>query len=248
MSIPKIIHQTWKDETIPDSMKNYVKSWKTLHPEYKYMFWTDITIRDFIKNYYPWFLIYFDSYPHQIMRVDAFRFFVLHRYGGIYADLDMECYKSIDTLLSDASCLLFLEWKGSVSNAIMCSIPNHPFLEYCFKALIQNHSSSGPNTVAWKVTGPKFLTNSLKEYTEMGNSDYKIYPNYYYFPIPWHKPLGDQSGQSVKYPNSYGAHHWQGTWWQPQPLIAANSIKARLSCVLAIVFVLIMVVIKGVQS
>jgi len=239
--VPKIIHQTWKNENIPACMRNYVRSWKKLHPDYQYMFWTDHTIRELIKTYYPWFLEYFDSYPHQIMRVDAFRFFVLHRYGGVYADLDLECYKCIDPLLKEAKMLLFLEWPGSVSNAIMGAVPNHPFLEYCFTALVDKHVRYGPNTAAWGATGPKFLTETLDSYKKFGYRDYKLYPSYYFFPIPWHKPTGDQSGKADRYPRSFGAHHWQGTWWQPQPISWYWIILALLVLCLAVIVIMITV-------
>lgn len=216
--IPKIIHQTWEDHNIPKEMRNYVKSWKEKNPDYQLMFWTADDRRNLIKNYYPEFLKYFDSYPHQIMRVDAFKLFVLHRYGGFYADLDLECYKNLDPLLAESDLLLFLEWPGSVSNAAMGSKPGHPFLEYCFKRLIDKHVTSGDRTMVWKVTGPRFVTRTLQEYKRQNrDKNYKVYPSYYFFPIPWHKPSADQSGQAHKYPKSYGAHHWQGTWWQDQP-------------------------------
>ena len=218
MKIPKIIHQTWKTEQVPNTMKNYAKSWKEKNPNFTYMFWTDYTIRDLIKKHYPWFLKYFDSYPHQIMRVDAFRLFVLDHYGGFYADLDLECYKPIEPLLEESTMLLFLEWPGSISNAIMASIPGHPFIKHCFKELVHKHVYKGPNTAAWEATGPKFITNALKKYKLQGFHDYKLYPSYFFFPIPWHKPRGDQSGQGQRYPRSFGAHHWQGTWWQEQPI------------------------------
>ena len=138
MSIPKIIHQTWKTEEIPPVMVNYVKSWNTLHPHYTYQLWTDKDIRLLIKNHYPWFLVYYDSYPHHIMRVDAFRFFVLHKYGGVYVDLDLEAYKCIDSLLEE-QVVLFLERSDSISNAIMCSPAQHPFLEHCIDQLIKKY-------------------------------------------------------------------------------------------------------------
>ena len=212
--IPRIIHQTWKTNDIPPVMKNYVKSWRSLHPHYEYKLWTDTDIRNLIKDYYPWFLKYFDGYPHHIMRVDAFRFFVLYKYGGVYVDLDLEAYKCIDPLLNNEKTVLFLETNNSISNAIMCSVRNNPFLEHVFDELIKVHSTVGTNTDAWKMTGPAFLTNIINSLKSQ--IDIKIYPSEYYFPIPWHSPLGDQSGQSLKFSHSYGAHHWQGTWWQPQ--------------------------------
>ena len=90
--IPKIIHQTWKNETIPDKWKTYHQSWKTHFPtlEYKHILWTDKDNREFIKENYNWFLETFDNYPKNIQRADAIRYFILYHYGGIYADLDCE--------------------------------------------------------------------------------------------------------------------------------------------------------------
>jgi hypothetical protein len=51
--------------------------------------WTDATARLFIQTHYPSFLATYDSYEYNIQRADAIRYFVLHRYGGIYMDLDV---------------------------------------------------------------------------------------------------------------------------------------------------------------
>lgn len=250
MTIPRILHQTWKDYLIPDNVKNYVKSWRDKNEKFRYYFWTDKTIRKFIKDEYPWFINYFDSYPHNIMRVDAFRYFVLHKYGGIYIDIDIECYKPVDDLLTQGDLLLFLEWPGSVSNAIMGSNKNNKFWEYCFQKLIDKHVKTGDLTIAWEITGPKFLTECLNSYESNNlrkSFNYKLFPHHYFFPIPWHKPMTDQSGQAIKYPESYGAHHWQGTWWQIQPSEATikndtnkNNSKRAILIILPI-FVLLLV-------
>lgn len=235
--IPKIIHQTWKTIDIPLVMKNYVKSWHTYHPHYTHILWTDTDIREMIKKDYPQFLIYYDNYPHHIMRVDAFRFFVLHLYGGVYVDLDMEAYKCIDNLL-EPKINLFLEHSESISNAIMAAPPQHPFLEHCMKQLMLKHKIAGLNTDAWEMTGPKFLTDVVATYPYP--NDIKIFPAQYFFPIPWHRPRGDQSGQAHKYPLAYGAHHWQGTWWQPQ-----NWRQERTLIIILTVVVILCILIFG---
>lgn len=51
--------------------------------------WTDATARLFMQTHYPSFLPTYDSYEYNIQRADAIRYFVLHRYGGIYMDLDV---------------------------------------------------------------------------------------------------------------------------------------------------------------
>lgn len=54
--------------------------------------WTDATARHFIQTHYPSFLATYDSYEYNIQRADAIRYFVLHRYGGIYMDLDVSTF------------------------------------------------------------------------------------------------------------------------------------------------------------
>lgn len=58
--IPKIIHQTWKDNNIPEKWVISEIMWKKYHPDWKYILWTDKMIRDYIEIGYPEFLELFD--------------------------------------------------------------------------------------------------------------------------------------------------------------------------------------------
>ena len=73
MSIPKIIHQvwindTWKDSSlkkdVPEKWKKSQQEWKRLHPDWKYILWTDEDIRNHIKNNHPDFLELHDNYEY----------------------------------------------------------------------------------------------------------------------------------------------------------------------------------------
>jgi mannosyltransferase OCH1-like enzyme len=86
--IPKIIHQTYKNETIPEVWVEAQQSCIDLHPDYEYILWTNEKSRDFIAAEYPWFLETFDGYKYPIQRADSIRYFVLAHYGGTYIDLD----------------------------------------------------------------------------------------------------------------------------------------------------------------
>lgn len=118
--IPKIIHQTYINETIPERWREAQKSCQDIHSDYEYkvrrrsaalhhylrgpsvlrrklilsyvqQLWTDVKSRDFIAAEYPWFLDTFDGYSYPIQRADAIRYFVLSHFGGIYIDLDDVC-------------------------------------------------------------------------------------------------------------------------------------------------------------
>ena len=98
VKINKIIHQTWKDNNIPDKWKNSIPSFKKNHPEWKHMYSTDKDIRNFVKLNYPKYLDMFDRYPYNIQRADFIRPLLLYHYGGIYVDMDSICLKNMDEL------------------------------------------------------------------------------------------------------------------------------------------------------
>ena len=84
------------------------------------MLWTDAKSRQLIADHYSWFLPTFDGYKYPIQRADAIRYFVLHRFGGIYMDLDVGCLRPIDPLL-DFEVILPKTIPVGVSNDLMVS-------------------------------------------------------------------------------------------------------------------------------
>ena len=116
--IPKVIHQTYINESVPEHWREAQTSCIDLHEDYEYkvrgclnrrilcllgnirrrachwltfwclQMWTDAKSREFIATEYPWFLKTFDNYSQPIQRADAIRYFVLAHFGGIYIDLD----------------------------------------------------------------------------------------------------------------------------------------------------------------
>ncbi len=82
MIVPKIIHQLWKDETIPERYRALSESWRKHHPGWEYRLWTDSDIRRFVASEYPSFLPIFDAYKKPICRADAGRYLILRSLGG----------------------------------------------------------------------------------------------------------------------------------------------------------------------
>jgi inositol phosphorylceramide mannosyltransferase catalytic subunit len=144
-TIPKIIHQTWKNRVIPDQWKESYQSWTALESDgWEYKLWTDEDNRNLIRDHYPWFLKRYDSYKHNIMRCDAVRPFILYRFGGVYCDLDQaatsrfpaffEMIKHHDVAISRTK-----DGNGHgdmcLTNAFMASKPGSAFWPHVFKLL-----------------------------------------------------------------------------------------------------------------
>jgi mannosyltransferase OCH1-like enzyme len=97
--IPRILHQTWQSNDIPEDWRAFHQSWRTHNPAWEFMFWTDAGARNFIATGYPWFLETYDAYQAPVMRADSLRYFLLGHYGGVYADMDYECLRPLDEIL-----------------------------------------------------------------------------------------------------------------------------------------------------
>lgn len=72
--IPKIIHQTWKNEHVPTEWQAAQRSCQRMHPDFEYKLWTDVQSREFIATKFPNLLRTWDRYPFAIQRADIIRF------------------------------------------------------------------------------------------------------------------------------------------------------------------------------
>ncbi|KAF1838987.1 hypothetical protein BDW02DRAFT_564318 [Decorospora gaudefroyi] len=186
--IPKIIHQTYINDSIPKHWQAPQQSCIDLHPGYEYKLWTDKKSREFIAAEYPWFLETFDGYPYPIQRADAIRYFVLHHFGGIYIDLDDGCNRSLDPLLAYPAWVRRTLPTG-ISNDAMGAVPRHPFFLKAIDSLTDyNRRWPLPYITVMASTGPLFLSIVWRHYNNAGPVD------------------GDRV--RILFPEEYNNHSW----------------------------------------
>ncbi|KAL5121646.1 CSG1/SUR1-like protein [Pleosporales sp. CAS-2024a] len=186
--IPKIIHQTYKNDSIPEHWKGPQQSCLDLHPNYEYKLWTDKKAREFIAAEYPWFLETFDGYPYPIQRADAIRYFVLHHFGGIYIDLDDGCNRSLDPLLAYPAWVRRTVPTG-ISNDAMGSVPRHPFFLKAIDSLTDyNRRWPLPYITVMASTGPLYLSIIWRHYNNA-------------------RPQGSDRVR-ILFPDEYNNHPW----------------------------------------
>lgn len=162
--IPKIIHQTYKNTSIPAVWAPAQQSCLDLHPDYEYRLWTDESAAQFIEKEYPWFLSTFLSYDHNIQRADSIRYFVLAHYGGVYIDLDDGCHRRLDPLLS-YNAFVRRTIPTGISNDVMGCTAQHPF----FLRVIESLQAADrkwvlPYITIMASTGPLFLSVVWKKW------------------------------------------------------------------------------------
>ena len=239
MSIPKIIHQTWKTKQIPSVYDlRWIDSWKKYNPDWEYKLWTDEDLRNLVKDKYSWFLPIYDTYPHNIFRVDAARYFILHHHGGLYVDLDFECLKSFDPLLDNNVVFGYRPDNQDVvryyniPNALMMSVQYHPFWEIVFEKMVQSWKNilqrrGGVNSIF--IRDVHFLTGSCLLYFSVcydkmsagkneGRASVTIYPYYYFYPVLYSKYKDRYKQDVIRYlstdesKQSYAVTYWSYGW------------------------------------
>ena len=106
--IPHKLHQTWKTAEPPKAKfsPRWARSLRDHNAGWAYRLWTDADNRALVASEYASLLPVYDGYASPIQRADVARYVIAHARGGVYADLDTECFKPFEPLLRRASLVL----------------------------------------------------------------------------------------------------------------------------------------------
>ena len=201
--IPKIIHQM-----APADKSKWPKTWFICQntwkkhfpsPEYQYILWTDSDLDNLVRKHYAWFYPIYSNYDKKIKKIDISRYMILHKYGGIYADMDYYCNKNFYNKLNQKKInIVESPYKNNeyIQNSLMASpIKNNWWLRVLDQAKSTSHISH-PNT----STGPRLI--SLVYYKN--KDDINVLDQYYYNP-----KLTDPHFKSNKI---YTKHYLTSVW------------------------------------
>lgn len=107
------------------------RSWKA---HYEVTLWNDQEgIDTLVREHYPQYWNLYQAFPFHVMKIDFVRLCILHRYGGLYADMDVFCYKRIAPEYVSKPFValenLTEEYTSArYENSMMYSEKNNPFL------------------------------------------------------------------------------------------------------------------------
>jgi hypothetical protein len=93
-TIPKVIHQIWLGSPLPRKLARYAATWRKHHPDWEVKLWTDQEVADFDFSSRE----LYESSTCWGQKSDLLRIEILNRFGGVYVDLDYECYQPVDDL------------------------------------------------------------------------------------------------------------------------------------------------------
>ena len=222
----KIIHQIWFDKGILskrnakkafEGLQKYRESWLIKNPDWKYICWNLQRCKDLVKNHYKQHLDMYNKYTWSIQRCDVVRYFILHRYGGLYADMDYYCNKPWTEVIKEYSNNIYLvetpnkinKDEVHISNSLIFSTPRHYFWNKLFIELEINQNApiyySRHLTIMF-TTGPGILNRVYNRY-KIG---FKLnhYPYLRFHPYGLNSDIKTLSLHS----NIYAVHLGKGSW------------------------------------
>jgi mannosyltransferase OCH1-like enzyme len=218
-----VIHQTWKTTEITAPFRvDWCESWRELHPKWQYRLWTDDELDAFVADEFGDFLSIYRGYDVPIKRVDAARYLILKRIGGVFVDLDFMCLKPLDELLAGRSLVFgsqhagdWVDTRDHVCNALMAAVPGHPFWNG-----IEFDLETNCDLEVVEATGPNFLTR------RSGNGPFflnpkdlpTILPNEVFYPVAWDDRLKyrvrtmSREDLARQFPKSHAVTFWAASW------------------------------------
>jgi hypothetical protein len=194
-------------------------------------------LRAFVAERYPDFLEVYDGFGQPVMRSDAARYLLLEHFGGVYADLDMECLRNVEELVAGKRLLLPLEPEAHVEakvvaesgvrrlvgNAWMASEAGHAFWGRVKAAMVKRRGVAEPLT----ATGPFLLSDVVNEC--VGEEEMPtLMPSEVVYPVT----NVDVEWLAGRVPGSehwfgagtYAIHYWDGSWWRK----AGGAVKMQM--------------------
>jgi mannosyltransferase OCH1-like enzyme len=184
--IPFIIHQTWKSKDMPTGMKNAINSWKKLNPDYSHQYYDDNDVTNYVRNFDCTHFKFdnnklqtaFNKIKSGAGKADIFRYLIMYNVGGVYADADTVCLKSITQYLKpqDYTFIVGNDTHRHIHQWFFLCTPKHPIiketLDNCIKCLL----TETPVPVFKKphVFKEHYRLDSIERYTGPFVMDYSI--------------------------------------------------------------------------
>jgi hypothetical protein len=162
-AIPRIIWQTFESNVVPTKMHEAAMSWSEYNPEYEYRFSDrDDRIELIANNFAEEVLQAYHLLDNGAFKADLWRYCALYTYGGVYADIDTVCQRTLSKLIDkdDRFIIPASPKKGAVFNAFICSVSKHPFLKKAIDRAVKL-ILAGKLTRLFAVVGPSGLGKAI---------------------------------------------------------------------------------------
>lgn len=229
MQIPRIIHHVCDyPDGVPENLLALAATWKQHHPNWEQRFWDREKMNEFVHTVCPDFEACYRAFPLNVQRWDVIRYLILYHIGGMYVDLDYECFRPFDAVLSGRECYiateptLHAEYNDvpvMLNNALMAAAPGNRFMRQVIEELKTLDVNKYSNLEKWKfvlqTTGPLMLTRVYESLTR--KTGVTLLPDELFMPLTPKELALAMHGKTTKYireklEHAFAVHYFLGSW------------------------------------
>lgn len=211
--IPKTLHYCWfGDGPMSGIERRCMKSWSCILPDWEIIRWDesnfDVNACSFSKDAYEAGKWAFVS--------DYARFRILHEYGGVFLDTDVELLRPLDELCDRKAFVGFMQNRIFVNpGLVLASESRGRVLEEVIKRYENMKFAVGKGRNSMP-TSPRVMTAALEEcYGLVCDGSYQELEGITVFPSECFDSLDSHTGELSITSQTYSIHHYSGTWLSP---------------------------------
>lgn len=208
--IPKVIHYCWfggKEQ--PDELKRFRESWRRFCPDYQIIEWNEDNY-DVEKHTYTR-----QAYHHKKWGFvpDIARLEILCEHGGIYLDTDVELVKNLDELLYQPGFVSVEKW-GVINVGGGCgAVPHHPMIQKLLEYRLQFPFEREDGSLNLESSG-SYESQPFLEYGFCPDNTTQDVGGMMVYTSDFFHPFDYMSRKLCVTENTYGIHHFTGSWVQ----------------------------------
>ena len=217
--IPKIIHYCWFGRgPLPELAQKCIASWKKYLPDYEIKEWNE---DNFDVNIIPYTAEAYKAKKYAFVS-DYARFWILHQYGGIYFDTDVEVIRPLDDIIERGNFMGFetdpkSQLKEDASEASvnpglgMGVAPGLGLIKKMLDFYEGRHFEFIPGGIG-QLTIVHIATEVLRKAGLKQQQGIQQVDDMWIYPAEYFCPINLKTGRIHVRPNTRTIHHYAGTW------------------------------------
>lgn len=216
--IPKIIHYCWFGRNpLPELAQKCIASWKKYLPDYEIKEWNE---DNFDVNIIPYTAEAYAQKKYAFVS-DYARFWILHKYGGIYFDTDVEVIRPIDDIIARGNFMGFETDPnpakgdasgGSVAPGLGLGVnPGLGIIEKMMHYYVGQHFVHEA-VMKNQITVVHIATKVLRDNGLKNVAGIQEVAGCYIYPAEYFCPINVTTGRIHVEKNTRTIHHYAGTW------------------------------------
>ena len=221
--IPKIIHYCWfGHKELSPLAKRCIASWRNFFPDYEIKEWNE---ENFDVNSIPYTA---QAYKHKKFAFvsDYARFKILHEYGGIYFDTDVEVINSLDDIIEKGA-FFGLENESHFACNPGLGFASEPRF-YLLKEMLNLYANMQFENASGKLnkkTIVEYFSDLLLKKGLQPTSGIIEFQGTYIYPPDYFCPKPSEFGKIQTTENTRTIHHYAASWVGPKQRFANLLIR-----------------------